>query len=79
MIKHDLLVSAKLHQIALVLTSVCFSVLTLTQQEELIGWIANEIKVVVRVKNKLHASGDEIRYKHYRNKICTLLRVRKRK
>ena len=43
------------------------------------GWIANEIKVVVRVKNKLHASGDEIRYKHYRNKICTLLRVRKRK
>ena len=43
------------------------------------GWIANEIKVAIKVKNKLHASGDEIRYKHYRNKICTLLRVRKRK
>ena len=38
MIKHDLLVSAKLHQIALVLTSVNFSVFTLIQQEKLMGW-----------------------------------------
>ena len=37
MIKHDLLVSAKLHQIALVLTSVNFSVFTLIQQEKLMG------------------------------------------
>ena len=38
MIKHDLLVSAKLHQIALVLTSVNFSVFTVIQQEKLMGW-----------------------------------------
>ena len=43
------------------------------------GWIINGIKVAVRVKNKLYASGDEVRYKHYRNKIFTLISVRKRK
>ena len=35
-------------------------------------WITNGIKVAIKVKNKLYASGDEVRYKHYRNKICTL-------
>ena len=43
------------------------------------GWITNGIKVAIKVKNKLYASGDDVRYKHYRNKICTLIRVRKRK
>ena len=43
------------------------------------GWIINGIKVVINVKNKLYAFGDEVRYKQYRNKICTLIRVRKRK
>ena len=41
--------------------------------------IINGIKVVINVKNKLYAFGDEVRYKQYRNKICTLIRVRKRK
>ena len=35
-------------------------------------WITNGIKVAIKIKNKLCASGDEVRYKHYRNKICTL-------
>ena len=61
------------------LTSVSFSVLTLIQQEELMGWIINGIKVTINVKNKLYAFGDEVRYRNYRNKICTLIRVRKRK
>ena len=43
------------------------------------GWIINGIKVVINVKNKLYAFGDEVRYKHYRNKICTLIRVGKMK
>ena len=43
------------------------------------GWIINGIKAVINVKNKLYAFGDEVRYKQYRNKICTLIRVRKRK
>ena len=43
------------------------------------GWIINGIKTVINVKNKLYAFGDEVRYKQYRNKICTLIRVRKRK
>ena len=43
------------------------------------GWMINGIKVAIKVKNKLYAFGDDVRYKHYRNKICTLIRVRKRK
>ena len=62
------------------LTSVSFSVLTEIQQEELMGWIINGIKVAINVKNKLYAFfGDEVRYRHYGNKICTLIRVRKRR
>ena len=61
------------------LTSVSFSVLTLIQREEQMGWIINGIKVVINVKNKLYAFGDEVGYKHYRNKICTLIRVGKMK
>ena len=37
-------------------------------------WITNGIKAAIKVKNKLYASGDKVRYKHYRNKICTLIR-----
>ena len=42
-------------------------------------WITNGIKVVIKVKNKLYASGDEVRYKHYRNKICTLIHLSERR
>ena len=36
--------------------------------------ITNGIKAAIKVKNKLYASGDKVRYKHYGNKICTLIR-----
>ena len=42
-------------------------------------WITNGIKAAIKVKNKLYASWDEVRYKHYRNKICTLIRFSKRR
>ena len=44
MIKHDLLVSAMLNHIALVLTSVSFSVFNLIQREELMGWHPSGVK-----------------------------------
>ena len=42
-------------------------------------WITNGIKVAIKVKNKLYASGDEVRYKHYRNKISTLIHLSERR
>ena len=42
-------------------------------------WITNGIKAAIKIKNKLYASGDKVRYKHYRNKICTLIRLSKRR
>ena len=36
-------------------------------------------KLSNRKANKLYASGDEVRYKQYRNKIYTLIRLSKRK
>ena len=41
--------------------------------------ITNGIKAAIKVKNILYTSGDEVRYKHYRNKICTLIRWSKRR
>ena len=37
-------------------------------------WVTNGIKATIKVKNKLYASGDKVRNKHYRNKICKLIR-----
>lgn len=42
-------------------------------------WITSGIWAVTKVKNKLYASRDEVRYKQYRNKIDTLIRLSKRK
>ena len=42
-------------------------------------WITSGIKAGIKVKNKLYASGDVARYKHYKNKICTLIRLSKRR
>ena len=42
-------------------------------------WITSGIRAAIKVKNKLYASGDEVRYKQYRNKIYTLIRLSKRK
>ena len=39
-------------------------------------WITNGVKAAIKVKNKLYASGDKVRYKQYRNKICTLIQVK---
>ena len=33
----------------------------------------------IRIKNKLYASGDMIKYKVYRNKLCSLIRLSKQK
>ena len=35
-------------------------------------WITAGLKRSIRVKYKLYASGDEIKYKYCRNKICSL-------
>ena len=42
-------------------------------------WITNGIKAAIKIKSKLYASGDKVRYKHYRNKICTLIRLSKKR
>ena len=41
-------------------------------------WITTGIKASIAVKSKLYASGDDSRYKCYRNKICSLIRLSKR-
>ena len=41
--------------------------------------ITNGIKAAIKVKNILYTSRDEVRYEHYRNKICTLIRWSKRR
>ena len=38
-------------------------------------WITTGLKVSIMVKNKLHVSGDEDKYKYYRNKICSQIHV----
>ena len=35
-------------------------------------WITKGIRISIKVKNNLYASGDTANYKIYRNKICTL-------
>ena len=40
-------------------------------------WITKGIRISIKVKNKLYASGDTANYKIYRNKICTLTRLSK--
>ena len=35
--------------------------------------------MAIKVRNKLYASGDKVRYKYYRNKIYTLIRLSKRR
>ena len=42
-------------------------------------WITSGIKAAIKVKKKLYASGDEPRYKNYRNKICTLIGLSRRR
>ena len=40
-------------------------------------WITTGLSSIM-VKNKLYVSGDEDKYKYYRNKICSLIRLSKR-
>ena len=42
-------------------------------------WIIKGLRISVRIKNKLYASGDTIKYKVYRNKLCSLIRLSKQK
>ena len=41
-------------------------------------WITTGLKASIKVKNKLYVSGDEDKYKYYRNKICSLIRLSKK-
>ena len=42
-------------------------------------WITTGIKASIAIKCKLYASGDDSRYKYYRNKICSLIRLSKKR
>ena len=42
-------------------------------------WITKGLRISVRIKNKLYASGDMIKYEVYRNKLCSLIRLSKQK
>ena len=41
-------------------------------------WITRGIRNSIRIKNKLYRTGDEVRYKYYRNTICKLTRQSKK-
>ena len=41
-------------------------------------WITKGIRASIKIKNKLYASGNEIKYKRYRNSICSLTRLSKK-
>ena len=41
-------------------------------------WITQGIRASIKTKNKLFASGDQTKYKFYRNKINHLIRISKR-
>ena len=41
-------------------------------------WITTGLKVSTRMRSKLYASGDEVRYKYCRNKILSLIRISKK-
>ena len=41
-------------------------------------WITKGIKMSIKMKNKLYALGDNVRYKQYRNKISALIRLSKK-
>ena len=41
-------------------------------------WITKGIRTSIKIKNRLYLSGDEDKYKSYRNKICSLIRVSKK-
>ena len=38
-------------------------------------WIMVGLKTSIRVTHKLYASREQIKYKYYRNKICSLIRL----
>ena len=41
------------------------------------SWITKGLRISVRIKNKLYASRDMIKYKVYRNNLCSLIRLSK--
>ena len=40
-------------------------------------WVTKGLRISVRMKNKLYASRDMIKYKVYRNNLCSLIRLSK--
>ena len=51
MIKRDLFVSPIKIKLPLIVTSVSFSVFTLIQQDELMGWHLSRVKKSTRIRN----------------------------
>ena len=41
-------------------------------------WITKGIRTSIKIKNKLYLSGNDTKYKFYRNKICSLTRISKK-
>ena len=41
-------------------------------------WITKGIRTSIKIKNKLYLSGNDAKYKFYRNKICSLTRISKK-
>lgn len=41
-------------------------------------WITKGIRASIKIKNKLYMSGDDAKYKYYRNKICKLTQLSKK-
>ena len=41
-------------------------------------WITEGIRTSIKLKNKFHAIGDNVKYKYYRNKITSLIRMTKK-
>ena len=40
-------------------------------------WITKGLRISIQIKNELFQSGDSEKYKYYRNKICSLIRLSK--
>ena len=41
-------------------------------------WLTKGLRISIQTKNRLYQSGDFEKYKYYRNKICTLIRLSKK-
>ena len=52
--------------------------MTLLKGHLRVSWITKGIRTSIKIKNKLYFSGNDAKYKFYRNKICSLTRISKK-